>query len=98
MAVPWDATPEYGPTGYTYAAVLVRVPAGDGPPVLETLQGIRFSGWVAPPDDGWLPVVPAGDGTVAARRRGVVGVAEELARSAGTVLALRVLHDRQLVL
>ncbi len=86
-----------GPAGYTYAAVAVRVAnrPDAGEQVLDTLRGIRFSGWLAPPEDGWAVAVPAsGTGTVAAGRRGVVGVGEALA---GTALVLRVLDDRQLV-
>jgi hypothetical protein len=95
-----------GPSGYTYACVLVRldgVPVG--PPrtradVLAALREIRFSGWLAQPQDGWLVAVAAsGDATVAAGRRGVVGLGEWLAdRLAATVLAVRVLTDRQLLL
>ena len=82
-----------GPEGYTYAAVLVR-----GDVDVSLLREIRLSGWVCPPSSGWLPLVVR-DGTVAAGRRGVVGVAEFLAeRLGGTVLAVRVLADRQLLL
>jgi len=91
-----------GPAGYTYGVVFVR---SDGGPaarddVLAELRGIRFSGWLAPPEDGWLIAVTAsGAGTVAAGRRGVAGVAEWLAgRLTGPVLAVRVLADRQLLL
>jgi len=95
-----------GPSGYTYACVLVRldgVPVGVLPTraeVLAALRDIRFSGWLAQPQDGWLVAVAAyGDGTVAAGRRGVVGVGEWLAdRLAATVLAVRVVTDRQLLL
>jgi len=85
-----------GPAGYTYAAILLR--SADS--LLAPLREIRFSGWVAPSEDGWQIVVPAaGAGTVAAGRRGVVGVAEWLAaRTGGPVLALRVVLDRQLAL
>jgi hypothetical protein len=90
-----------GPSGYTYAAVVIRV---DDPPrsrddVLAALRELRFSGWVGQPEDGWLPAVMAsGDGTVAAGRRGVAGVGEWLAeRFGGTVVALRVVRDRQLL-
>jgi len=88
-----------GPAGYTYAAVLVRAAgAGTHGEVVRTLQSIRFSGWVTPPDEGWVVVLPAGGGTVAAGGRGVVGVGEELARStATTTVAVRVVDDRQLV-
>ena len=91
-----------GPTGDSYAAVVIQVA---GPPctrgdVLGALRQIRFSGWLAQPENGWLVAVAAlGDGTVAAGRRGVVGVGEWLAgRLPVTVLAVRVLADRQLVL
>jgi hypothetical protein len=85
-----------GPPGYTYAAILLRPAEG----LLAALREIRFSGWLAPPEDGWQVVVPAsGAGTVAAGRRGVIGVAEWLAtRVTGPVLALRVVLDRQLAL
>jgi hypothetical protein len=67
---------------------------------LAALREIRFSGWVARPVDGWqVAVAVSGDKVVAAGRRDVVGVGEALAaRFAGTVLAVRVLVDRQLVL
>src|SRR6266508_6944517 len=94
-----------GPPGYTYAGVVVRL---DGAPsgractredVLAALREIRFSGWLAQPEGGWLVAVAAsGDATVAAGRRGVVGVGEWLAdRLAATVLAIRVMTDRQLL-
>ena len=64
-----DAGPDAGPDGGSPA---------DG--VLATLRRLRFSGWVSPPENGWVVAVPAaGDGTVAAAGRGVVDVAEELA-------------------
>src|SRR5690242_14769600 len=95
-----------GPSGYTYAGVLVRldgVPAGPlrtRAEVLAALRDIRFSGWLAQPEDGWVVAVAAsGNGTVAAGRRGVVGVGEWLAdRLAATVVAFRVVTDRQLLL
>src|SRR3954453_20489935 len=85
-----------GPSGYTYACVLVRL---DGVPtgplrtrgeVLAALRAVRFTGWLAQPQDGWVGAVAAGgDGTVAAGRRGVPGVGEWLAdRLAATVLAV----------
>ena len=93
------------PSGYTYAAVVVRL---DGTPsggpctrndVLAALREVRFTGWLGQPEGGWLVAVAAsGDGTVAAGRRGVVGVDEWLAdRLATTVLAIRVVADRQLL-
>jgi hypothetical protein len=90
-----------GPPGYTYSAVLVRVGERSDVPqeLIALLRGIRFSGWVAPPQGGWVPVVPAGVGTTAAGRRGVLGVGEAVAETlATTTLAVRVLEDRQLVL
>lgn len=90
-----------GPVGHTYAVLLVRVAerSDTRKDVLNALRGIRCSGWVAPAADGWVPVVLAGVETVAAGRRGVVGVGEAVAATlAATALAVRVLHDRQLVL
>ena len=98
---------EFGrPTGYTYAALAVRldgVPSGRScgrPDVLAALRQVRFSGWLARPEDGWLIAVAAdGAGTVAAGRRGVAGVGEWLAGRLGvTVVAVRVVADRQLLL
>jgi hypothetical protein len=92
----WEET---GPSGYTYAAVLVHV--DDPTEVLAALREVRFSGWLAPAgEDGWLVAVAAsGDGTVAAGRRGVFGVGQWLGeRIAEPVLAVRVIDDRQLVL
>src|SRR4051794_10022522 len=91
-----------GPAGHTYAAVAVRV--GDDPQgrrdMLAALRQIGFSGWLAQPEDGWLVAVAVpGAGSVAAGRRGVVGVGEWLAaRLSRTVLAIRVVADRQLAL
>jgi hypothetical protein len=67
--------------------------------VLAALREIRYSGWLGQPEDGWLVAVAAsGDGTVAAGRRGVVGVGEWLAdRLGATVFAFRVVTDRQLL-
>jgi hypothetical protein len=101
MTVPVGVTSEGGgPSGYTYAAVLVRqAPGVDlSGQLLPALKELRFTGWVAPPQAGWVPVV-AGGGTVAARRRGVVGVGEALAAASTStaVIALRVRRDRQLV-
>lgn len=100
MAYPVGSYPwrEPGPSGYTYGAVLVRLDARAE--VLGALRDIRFSGWVCGPVDGWLVAVARhGDGTVASGRSGVIGVGERLAaRFATTVLAVRVVDDRQLTL
>ncbi len=102
MTMPMGASTEPdGPSGYTYSAALVRAtqPADAPELVLATLREIRFSGWIAPPEDGWISVLPAGEGAVAARRRGVVGVGEALAEASGApTIAVRVLDDQQLVL
>jgi hypothetical protein len=95
-----------GPSGYTYAAVLVRmdgVPSGrpsTGHDVLAELREIRFSGWLGQQEDGWLvAIVRHGDATVAAGRRGVIGVGEWLAGRLATVtFAVRVVADRQLLI
>jgi hypothetical protein len=91
---------EPGPSGYTYAAVLVRLTGCGAADVLAALRGLRFSGWIAPPERGWLVAVgAAGDGVLAAGRRGVIGVGEWLSdRLGATVLAVRVVDDRQLLL
>lgn len=89
-----------GPVGHTYAVVLVGVPEGSDTrkELLACLREIRCSGWIAPAEDGWVPIVMAGAETVAAGRRGVVGVGEAVAGTlATTTLAIRVLDDRQLV-
>lgn len=88
-----------GPDGYTYAAVLVRTSEDEAThhDVLDRLRGLRFTGWLAPPQPGWTVAVASGEGTVAAGRRGVIGVGEALAEGrTGTVVALRVRSDRQL--
>lgn len=95
-----------GPSGYTYAGVGIRMDgspagrAGSRRDVLAALREVRFSGWLAPPQDGWqLAVAASGAGSVAAGRRGVVGVGEYLAGRFGTtVLAVRVIADRQLLM
>jgi len=75
--------------------VLVRAAFAD---VLAGLREVRFTGWLAPPEDGWV-VAAASTRTVAAGRRGIVGVGAALAdRLAAVVLAVRVVDDRQLAL
>jgi hypothetical protein len=97
--------------GDTYAAVVIaidEVPDDTRPTatftradVLAALQEVRFSGWVGQPENGWTVAVAAhGSGTVAAGRRGVVGVGEWLAARLprGRIVAIRVVEDRQLLL
>ncbi|MCO8275893.1 hypothetical protein M1L60_35475 [Actinoplanes sp. TRM 88003] len=99
MVYPFGPGPEVGgPVGESYAVALVRT--GDASGVTGVLRRLRFTGWVAPVQGEWVPVVAVpGGGTVAAGRRGIVGVGEELAGEFGaTVLVLRVLADRQLAL
>lgn len=101
LPVSGSAADGQGPSGYTYGAVLIRVEGTSvtRDDVLAALRGVRFSGWVAQPELGWLvAVVASGAGTVAAGRRGVLGVAEWLAeRFTATALAVRVVADRQLL-
>jgi hypothetical protein len=87
-----------GPEGHSYSAVLVR--SADPGDVRAALREIRFSGWLAPPGNGWTVAVAASRiPTVAAGRRSVAGLAEWLAaRLPATTLAVRVLADRQLLL
>jgi hypothetical protein len=91
-----------GPAGHTYAAVVVDLGHASctRDDVLAALRAVRFSGWLGRPENGRLVAVAAsGGGTVAAGRRGVVGVGAWLAdRLPVTVLAVRVLADRQLLL
>src|SRR3712207_1820747 len=101
MTVPMNVSAEPGgPTGYTYAAALLRAADDDRTrdEAIATLRRIRFTGWVAPAEKGWVPVLSAGDGTVASGRRGVVGVGQALAEAmTATCVVLRVQDDRQLV-
>jgi hypothetical protein len=89
-----------GPLGYTYGAVLVRLGGSTRDAVLDALREIRFTGWVGRDEDGWVVAVPAsGDGAVATGRLGVVDVGDRLAQTfTATVVAVRVVRDRQLLL
>jgi hypothetical protein len=97
-----DSEVGLGPAGHTYAAVAVRLDSGatTRDDLQAALREVRFSGWLAQPEDGWLVAVTAsGAGTIAAGRRGVAGLAEWLAgRVTSPILAIRVLADRQLLL
>ncbi|HEU4467294.1 MAG TPA: hypothetical protein VFR98_12270 [Agromyces sp.] len=95
------ATPEpEGVAGETYGAALVAADGATRDAVVGVLRDIRFTGWIAPPDGGWIVAIgDPGDGTVAADRRGVLEVAAVLADRLGTTaFAVRVRRDRQLVL
>ena len=89
-----------GPDGHSYGAAIVPAAGVTLPEVQAILSVIRFSGWIAPPRDGWSVVLgDPGDRVVADGRRDVIEVAELLAeRVPGPVLAVRVRRDRQLAL
>lgn len=97
-AIPGSQPDGGGPIGETYGAAIVRIE--DVPPVVDALRGIRFTGWVAPPEDGWVVALgDPGDGTVATGRSGVLEVGAALAAALDTVVVVaRVRIDRQLVL
>ena len=100
VAIPGSGSEVGGPMGDTYGAVLVRADGTGVADVLTALSSIRFSGWIAPPDAGWIVAIARpGGGVVATGRRGVLEVGQALAEQlATTVLAVRVLVDRQLVI
>jgi len=89
-----------GPTGHSYGAVIVAADERSLPDLQDALGSIRFSGWIAPPTEGYVVVLgDPGDGVVADGRRGVIEVGGMIAEPATEpVLALRVRHDRQLAL
>ncbi|SFS06928.1 hypothetical protein SAMN04487846_2169 [Microbacterium sp. cf046] len=89
-----------GPSGHTYGAAIVPADELTADELQGVLSEIRFSGWIAPAEDGWCVVLgDPGGGVVADGRRGIIEVAEVIAaRVTGPVLAVRVLHDRQLAL
>jgi hypothetical protein len=96
--IPRGRSDEAEPLGDTYAAVILAV-AGQSSEVRAALRQVRFSGWLGPENGRLVAVAVPGNGTVAAGRRGVVGVGEWLAaRLRGTIVAVRVVHDRQLLL
>ena len=87
--------------GYSYGAVLVpaeRAETAEASDLRAALSGIRFTGWITPPSDGWVVVIgDPGVGVCATGRRGIIEVGEVVASQlGGTVLAVRVLGDRQL--
>ncbi|MFC0682172.1 hypothetical protein ACFFGH_30445 [Lysobacter korlensis] len=89
-----------GEAGESYGAALVRGDHAALPAVIDSLRTIRFSGWIAPPAEGWIVVLgDPGDGVVAAGKRGIVEVAALLAESSGSPgVAVRVRRDRQLAI
>lgn len=95
---PGSVTPGgIGPDGYSYGAVLVRADARRLGELTRALSGIRFTGWIAPPQGEWLVAITPTAGVVAAHKRGIFEVGEVVARDTrATVVALRVLRDRQL--
>jgi|GEM_PF-793406 len=97
-AIPGEAPDGGGPIGDTYGAVIARVDTAG--PVVEALRGIRFTGWIAPAEDGWVVALgDPGDGTVATGRSGVLEVGAALAAALDSVVVVaRVVLDRQLVL
>ncbi|KZE94940.1 hypothetical protein AVP42_00868 [Agromyces sp. NDB4Y10] len=97
-AIPGSTPDGGGPIGETYGAALVRI--GDESLVVDALRGIRFTGWVAPAESGWVVALgDPGDGTVATARSGVLEVGAALAAALHTVVVVaRVRLDRQLVL
>ena len=100
LPLPGMAPEPDAPAGDTYGAALVRADGASRDVVVSALRDIRFTGWVAEPDAGWIAAIadPAG-GTVAEGLRGVLEVAAVLAeRLATTAFAARVRLDRQLVL
>jgi hypothetical protein len=86
--------------GESYGAALVRGDSQALPDVIDWLRTLRFSGWIAPPAQGWIVVLgDPGDGVVAAGKRGIVEVAALLAGRLGSPgVAVRVTRDRQLAL
>jgi len=98
--MPADSSQVGGPDGHSYGAVILPTRDATLPDLLQVLGGIRFTGWIAPPEQGWLVVLgEPGDGVVADERRGIIEVGGLLAEKLrGPVLAVRVRHDRQLAL
>jgi len=97
---PTASSADDGAQGHTYGAAIIPADGITSSEALAALRGIRFSGWVAPPRDGWLVVIgDPGGGVVADGRRGVIEVAALLAQEVpGPMLAVRVRRDRQLAL
>ena len=86
--------------GSSYGAVLIAAEHAASDAIDDVVGSLRFSGWIAPPSEGWHVIVgDPGAGVVADRRRGVIDVAALLAtRVTGPVFAFRVRRDRQLAI
>jgi len=74
-----------GPNGLTYAVLVTRLAHDE---LLEILTSERFSGWVAPTEDGWTVAVPESPvGHVASRRRRLPELAEAISDRTDAVVA-----------
>ncbi|GAA2041196.1 hypothetical protein GCM10009819_28640 [Agromyces tropicus] len=102
MALPVPGVPAESdePGGDTYAALLVRASAASRDAVQAALGDLAYTGWLAPPADGWVVAIAVpGDGAIASGRRGALETAAALAaRLSAPTFALRVRLDRQLVI
>ncbi|MDQ4138497.1 MAG: hypothetical protein M3116_06595, partial [Actinomycetota bacterium] len=89
-----------GEAGDSYGAALVRGDQQALPGVIDSLRALRFSGWIAPPAEGWIVALgDPGDGVVAAGKRGIIEIAAVLAGALGSPgVAVRVKRDQQLAL
>lgn len=87
-----------GTHGDSYGAVFVRADETTVDAVVEAVRALAFTGWIAPPRDGWIVVLgDPGDGVVAIGRRGIVEVGAALAATLTVAaIAMRVRRDRQL--
>lgn len=99
MADPMAAPDSHaGPSGYSYAGVILRLGARSRDDVLDALHDLRFTGWVGPHEGEWL-IMACSPGTVASGRRGVVQIGTWLAdRFQASAVAVQVIDDRQLLL
>ena len=101
---PGAAGDSAGTSGDSYGAILLPAASSTAmvpttATVMPVLRRIRFSGWIAPPDDDWLVVIgDPGAGVVAAGRRGILEVGALMAASCAAALVIRVRRDRQLAI
>jgi hypothetical protein len=99
MALPPPARSEEAEAdGESYGAVILGADDAASAGIHDVLRVIRFSGWIAPPADGWVVILgEPGDGVVADGRRGILEVGGLLAeRAEAPVLTVRVRRDHQL--